>query len=160
MPAFPLLVSPDAQRRNYSVLPKLWRRSSLRLGPYASVRPSRHADLITDGILACGAAARDGWPVSGRSGIAADLGRGAGEGIEMTITKLRCTCKDCSHVWEAEIVTDAPLKVTIASMRAVRCRVCGSKQCLQGGTYANAPNQNAELESRAAWWTRFAKVRR
>lgn len=70
----------------------------------------------------------------------------------MTIQKLRCTCQDCKHVFDAEIVVDCPVDVAIASMKAVRCPECYSSKCGMGGNYKDAPPLTAPLVDRVAWW--------
>jgi len=69
----------------------------------------------------------------------------------MTISKLRCTC-ECSEVFDAEIVTDAPIEVAAASMKAVRCPKCGSDKCGMGGAYNDAPALTASIRDRLDWW--------
>lgn len=44
----------------------------------------------------------------------------------MRVDKMRLTCK-CEHVFDAEIIVDAPISVCSASMAAVRCPKCGSR---------------------------------
>ena len=70
----------------------------------------------------------------------------------MTISKLRVTCQKCGHVFDADVVTDAPITVAIASMKAVRCAKCGSDKCGLGGGYDDAPPLSASIEERAGWW--------
>ena len=70
----------------------------------------------------------------------------------MTISKLRCTCKSCAGVFDAEIVTDAPVEVAVASMKAVRCPKCGSDKCGMGGAYNDAPALTASIKDRLDWW--------
>lgn len=77
------------------------------------------------------------------------------ESNAMTITEQRVTCK-CGHVFEAELVTHAPLAVSIASMNAVRCPKCGAgaKDIGLGGGYGDAPPPSASIQDRADWWLR------
>lgn len=70
----------------------------------------------------------------------------------MTVEKLRVTCQKCKHVFDAEIVVNAPISVAIASMEAVRCPQCGSGECGLGGNYSDAPPVTAPLTDRVAWW--------
>jgi hypothetical protein len=69
----------------------------------------------------------------------------------MNIVKERVTCK-CGHVFEAEMVMNAPVAVSIASIKAVRCPKCGSQKIGLGGAYDDAPPLTAPLIERAAWW--------
>lgn len=69
----------------------------------------------------------------------------------MTITKQRVTCK-CGHVFEAEMVTDAPIDVWIASAKAIRCPKCSSDEVGLGGAYDDAPPLTASVQERAGWW--------
>lgn len=75
----------------------------------------------------------------------------------MTITQQRVTCK-CGHVFEADLVTDAPLAITIASMKAIHCPKCGSSECCIGGGYDDAPPLTAPIAERAAWWRERGEV--
>lgn len=75
----------------------------------------------------------------------------------MTISKLRVTCK-CQHVFDADVVTDAPISVAVASMQAVRCPECGSSECGLGGSYGDAPPLTASVTERAAWWRERGEV--
>jgi len=70
----------------------------------------------------------------------------------MNIQKLRCTCSACHQVFDAEIVVDAHINVAVASLRAIRCPVCGSKKIGIGGNYTNAPPISAPLAERLLWW--------
>lgn len=70
----------------------------------------------------------------------------------MTIAQQRCTCGGCSHVFDAEVVVNAPIDVTIASMQAIRCPSCGSDNCGIGGAHKDAPSASAPVEERACWW--------
>jgi hypothetical protein len=71
----------------------------------------------------------------------------------MTISKERYTCK-CGEVFEAEVVTNAPVDVTLASMRTVRCPKCGRgpKEIFMGGAFKDAPPVTEPIEVRAEWW--------
>lgn len=70
----------------------------------------------------------------------------------MNIDKMRCTCKKCSHVFDAEIVVNCPISVAAASMEAVRCPKCHSSDCGLGGNYGDAPPPTAPRLDRARWW--------
>ena len=70
----------------------------------------------------------------------------------MDIQKLRCTCSACHQVFDAEIVVEAHIDVVIASLRVIRCPVCGSQKVGLGGNYADAPPSTAPLAERAGWW--------
>ena len=70
----------------------------------------------------------------------------------MTITQQRITCQDCRHVFDSELVTNAPIAVCIASMEAVFCPKCGSHKCGLGGAYDDAPPLTAPIAERAQWW--------
>lgn len=76
----------------------------------------------------------------------------------MTVTQQRMTCK-CGHVFEAEVV-DAPIAVTLASMKAVRCPRCGagSNEIGIGGGYDDAPPLTASVMDRAAWWRKRGEI--
>lgn len=75
----------------------------------------------------------------------------------MTITQERCTCK-CGHVFEAEIVTNAPIAVAPASMKAVHCPKCGSHSVGLGGAYDDAPPLTASEIDRAQWWRERGEI--
>lgn len=70
----------------------------------------------------------------------------------MTISKIRVTCQKCEHVFDAEVVTDCPVSVGVASMQAIRCPECGSDKVGLGGNYNDAPPLTAPLLDRARWW--------
>lgn len=70
----------------------------------------------------------------------------------MKIAEQRITCKKCKHVFDSEIVLEAPIAVTIASMNAIRCPACGSDEAVMGGAYDDAPEATSSIEQRAAWW--------
>lgn len=70
----------------------------------------------------------------------------------MTITKQRVTCLDCKVVFDADIVTDAPIAVATASLQAIRCPKCGGGKCGFGGSHEGAPPLSAPIAVRAAWW--------
>lgn len=38
---------------------------------------------------------------------------------------VHCTCGGCNATFTAEIVVDAPVSVSVASMRVIRCPYCG-----------------------------------
>lgn len=69
------------------------------------------------------------------------------------IQKLRCTCASCHHVFDAEIVVEAPISVAVSSLQAIRCPSCGAPRISIGGSYTDAPSVTASLVDRAAWWT-------
>lgn len=69
----------------------------------------------------------------------------------MRIYKMRVTCK-CGHVFDADIVVDALITVTAASMAAVQCPKCGGDKLGLGGAYDDAPPLSAPVEARAGWW--------
>ena len=62
------------------------------------------------------------------------------------------TCHKCSHVFEAEIVVNAPIDVAVASMRAVSCPECGAREVGLGGAYSDTPHITAPIEHRVNWW--------
>ena len=70
----------------------------------------------------------------------------------MKIDKIRVTCTPCGHVFDAEIVVDAPIAVAAASMSAISCPQCGSRDCGLGGNYDDAPPVTAPLTDRVRWW--------
>lgn len=70
----------------------------------------------------------------------------------MTISQIRVTCADCKHVFDADVVTNAPISVAIASMEAVRCPSCHSDNCGLGGNYDDAPPVTMPIEHRIQWW--------
>ncbi len=76
----------------------------------------------------------------------------------MQIQLQRVTCLDCRRVSDVELVTDAPLDVAIASMKAARCRYCGSSKLGLGGSYDDAPPATAPVIDRAAWWKARGEV--
>jgi len=71
----------------------------------------------------------------------------------MKISKMRLTCK-CGNIFDAETVTDAPIAVALASMKAIFCPKCGAsaKKLLLGGELPGKPDVSAPLEVRAWWW--------
>lgn len=69
----------------------------------------------------------------------------------MKITTQRLTCK-CGRVFESEIVTDAPLVVSVASLRAIRCPTCGSYGAYLGGSLGDPPPLSCSVMERASWW--------
>lgn len=70
----------------------------------------------------------------------------------MKISKMRLTCK-CGHVFDGEIVVDAPMAVALASMKAIRCPKCGNHIHLgMGGELAGKPKLDESLLVRADWW--------
>ena len=75
----------------------------------------------------------------------------------MTITQQRVTCK-CGHVFEAEMVANAPIAVWIAAANAIRCPKCGSNEVGLGGGYNDAPPLTESIEKRAAWWIERGEV--
>ena len=75
----------------------------------------------------------------------------------MTISKFRVTCK-CGHVFDAEVVTDAPISVAVASMKAVHCPKCGSGDVGLGGSYDDAPPLTTSIQDRATWWKERGEV--
>jgi len=75
----------------------------------------------------------------------------------MKISEQRVTCK-CGHVFEAELVTDAPIAVAVASMKSVRCPKCGSQDIGLGGSYNDAPPLTASILDRASWWRERGEV--
>ena len=82
--------------------------------------------------------------------------RGQERGV-MTISKFRVTCK-CGHVFDAEVVTDAPISVAVASMKAVHCPKCGSGDVGLGGSYDDAPPLTTSIQDRATWWKERGEV--
>ena len=78
----------------------------------------------------------------------------------MNITTNRMTCLKCAHVFEAELVMNAPVKVSIASMKAVRCPACGagSDKVTLGGGYTDSPALDAPIAKRAEWWRKRGDV--
>jgi Zn finger protein HypA/HybF involved in hydrogenase expression len=60
-----------------------------------------------------------GSAVSGR--VAA-----AEEEASMRISEKLFDCLKCGHLFQAELVLEAPASVTVASMKAVRCPKCGA----------------------------------
>lgn len=71
----------------------------------------------------------------------------------MKLQPLRCTCLKCAVVFDAEIVTNAPVSVALASMKAVRCPGCGSKKIGLGGAHTDTPPPAASsIEQRYTWW--------
>ncbi len=69
----------------------------------------------------------------------------------MQVTKERLTCK-CGHVFDAEVVTDAPIAVWKASIEAIRCPACGGSKLGLGGAYKDNPGPESSVAVRAAWW--------
>jgi hypothetical protein len=76
----------------------------------------------------------------------------------MTISSMRVTCAECNHVFDAEVVTHAPIEVSIASMKSVRCPRCGSSNCGLGGEKAGAPSLDKPVMVRALWWAENGDV--
>jgi hypothetical protein len=70
----------------------------------------------------------------------------------MIIKLQRVTCADCHKVSDVEIVCDAPLAVSIASMKAARCPHCGGCKLGIGGELDGKPDLSSPVENRAAWW--------
>lgn len=70
----------------------------------------------------------------------------------MRISRTRVTCEQCRTVQDVELVLDAPLEVSVASMKAARCSNCGSSKLGLGGSYGDAPPLSAPIEQRADWW--------
>ncbi len=72
----------------------------------------------------------------------------------MTITPTRVTCLECAHVCDVELVTDAPVAVAVASMKAARCPRCGGKKLGMGGEIAEGkPSLDCTgMDERARWW--------
>jgi hypothetical protein len=69
----------------------------------------------------------------------------------MKIVEQRMMCH-CGHVFEAELVLDAPVALAVASMKFVRCPKCHSKKVYLGGGYSDAPLLTASINERAQWW--------
>jgi len=75
----------------------------------------------------------------------------------MRIEETSVHCLACGHEWLADTVVDAPIEVAAASLKALRCPICGagSKQIAFGrGDVANpTPIQSGmtDAEKRAAW---------
>ncbi len=69
----------------------------------------------------------------------------------MTIDKMRVTCRECEHVFDAEYVTNCVVSIAVASMEAIRCEKCGA-ECGMGGNYKDAPPVTARIEDRVSWW--------
>jgi hypothetical protein len=76
----------------------------------------------------------------------------------VTITQQRVTCAKCKRVGDVEIVTNAPLDVVAASMKAARCPHCGSDKIGLGGGYSDSPPLSAPVAARAAWWRERGEV--
>jgi hypothetical protein len=72
----------------------------------------------------------------------------------MTIEQNRFTCLACRNVFDAEIVTDAPIDVSFASLKAIRCPKCGAghDRIGLGGEHPDVPKPDAPLLTRARWW--------
>lgn len=75
----------------------------------------------------------------------------------MTISSVRCTCGSCQHVFDAEVVANAPLAVSIASMESIRCPKCGSDKCGLGGSYDSAAAVTGPIEHRIRWWRDYGE---
>ena len=71
----------------------------------------------------------------------------------MTISTIRLTCQ-CGHVFDAEIVTEAPISVAVASMKAVRCPKCGNSELSLGGerNSESKPSLSTPVGVRSDWW--------
>ena len=72
----------------------------------------------------------------------------------MLITQRRMTCTACRHVFEAELVENAPVAIFLASLKSVRCPNCGVgyKKIGFGGAYSDSPPLTAPIKERANWW--------
>lgn len=71
----------------------------------------------------------------------------------MQITSARMTCKKCTHVFDAEVVTSAPIEVWQASVRAIRCPQCGGAEMLFCGEKNGASGiVTLSISVRAEWW--------
>ena len=70
----------------------------------------------------------------------------------MRIAKQRMICLECNHVFEGELVMNAPIAVACASMKAIRCPKCSSDQVALGGAYKDVAPAKAPIEERANWW--------
>lgn len=76
----------------------------------------------------------------------------------MKIEALRVTCK-CRHVFDAEVVVNAPISVAAASMKAVRCPKCGSNKLGLGGDITEGkPAISAPLIERSEWWRHKGEI--
>ena len=75
----------------------------------------------------------------------------------MTISRERVTCT-CGHVFDAEMVINAPIEVAIASMKAVRCEKCGSGEISFGGALPGADVAGGSVVERAERWHRLGEV--
>jgi hypothetical protein len=70
----------------------------------------------------------------------------------MRIEQQRMTCFKCKHVFEGELVVDAPIEVAIAAMKSISCPKCGNREVGLGGAYSGAPPLTTPIEVRASWW--------
>ena len=71
----------------------------------------------------------------------------------MKIQQQRMTCQKCSHVFDGELIVDAPMEVAIAALKAVRCSSCRASNVGFGGTDGTPPDTaSTSLEARATWW--------
>lgn len=77
----------------------------------------------------------------------------------MRIDTLRVSClkKTCGHVFDAEIVVEAPVSVAMASIAAIRCPKCGSSMCGLGGNHNDAPPLSASIAERSEWWIKLGE---
>ena len=70
----------------------------------------------------------------------------------MKISTIRLTCK-CGHVFDGELVVEAPIAVALVSMKAIRCPKCSaSKGLLMGGEFGSRPPVTMPIQVRANWW--------
>ena len=77
----------------------------------------------------------------------------------MTIEKQRITCK-CGHVFDAEMVTDCPVEVAVASMKTIRCPKCrnGYEKLSFGGELALKADASESIQERARDWISNGEV--
>jgi len=79
----------------------------------------------------------------------------------MKIIKQRFTCGDCSAVFEAEIVMEAPVSVCVASMETIRCAKCGGKKLFFGGEMSPDDDKLADKKTeqeRSDWWAANGEI--
>ncbi len=62
------------------------------------------------------------------------------------------TCQRCEHVFDAEMVMEAPITVVIASLESVSCPACGARDVGLGGEHKDKPDGSVSILQRASWW--------
>ena len=78
----------------------------------------------------------------------------------MRISNERFTCQACTHVFDAELVLDAPIAVTVAAIKALHCPKCGesAEKIGFGGSHGDAPGKDSPVAARASWWIERGSV--